>query len=73
MKQKIDFTNNSELLVRNQIQQKFLEDGETQWYERYAVSFDTDSRLHEVVYNGESEHYFFNLLEDLKDNSLLVL
>ena len=69
-KQKIDFTNNPELLVGNRIQQKFMEDREAQWYEGYVISFDTDSRLHEVVYNGESE--FYNLLEDLKDNSLLV-
>ena len=72
-KQKIDFTNSPELLVGNRIQQKLMEDGATQWYEGYVVSFDTDSRLHEVVYNGESEHYFYNLLEDFKDNSLLVL
>ena len=28
----------------------------------YAVSFDTDRALHEVVYNGESEHYLYNLV-----------
>ena len=72
-KQKLDFVNSPELLVGNRIKQKFNEDGEVQWYEGYVVSFNSDSRLHEVVYNGDSEHYFYNLLEDLEDDSLLVL
>ena len=72
-KQKLDFVNSPELLVGNRIKQKFNEDGEVQWYEGYVVSFSSDSRLHEVVYNGDSEHYFYNLLEDLEYDSLLVL
>ena len=71
-KPRLDFTNNPELMVGNCIKQKFIEDGCEQWYEGYVHAYDPKCGLHEVVYNGESKHYFYNLLEDLEDNSLII-
>ena len=59
-------------MVGCRIRHKFIDGKEEQWYEGYVVDYNVESEKHQVVYNGESEQYFFNLVEDLKDNSLVV-
>ena len=72
-----DYASDPELMVgkRTYMKQKFTEDGARgeQWCEGCVVAYNANSSLHEVVYNGESEHYFYNLLEDLEDDSLVLL
>ena len=72
-RQRVDFKANPSLLVGQRIRHKFIEDGEEVWYEGYVVAYDDNLNTHEVVYTEDSEHYSYNLLEDLEEDSLEVL
>jgi len=72
-RQRVDFKANLSLLVGQRIRHKFIEDGEEVWYEGYVVAYDDNLNTHEVVYTEDSEHYSYNLLEDLEEDSLEVL
>lgn len=70
---RLDFQGNPELLVGHRIQHKFMDDGAEQWFDGYVLAYKSDINSHEVVYTGDSEHYTYNLVEDLEDGSLVVL
>lgn len=36
------------------------------------MSYNVRTNLHEIAYEEEEEHYFFNLLEDISNGDLIV-
>ena len=63
----------SQSLVGQIIYHKFeVEDGE-KWFKGLVISFDDKTEMHEVAYDEEEDHYFFNLLEDISQGDLIVM
>ena len=60
-------------LVGKYIEHRFEVEGESRWYTGFVVDYDTTAKLHEVVYDGEEEHCYFNLMEDLLQNDLMIV
>ena len=59
-------------LVGKKVLHKFEVNTKEQWFTGFVVSYDKQTHLHEVVYDGEEEHYFFDLLQDLSEGDLLL-
>ena len=55
----------SESLVGRSVLHKFEVDNEEKWFSGFIVSFNPRTHLHEIAYDEEEEHCFFNLLEDI--------
>lgn len=62
----------SESLVGQEVVHRFEVDGEEKWFSGFIVSYNPRTHLHEIAYDGEEEHCFFNLLEDLSNGDLCV-
>lgn len=62
----------SESLVGRKVLHRFKVDSEERWFSGFIVSYNHRARLHEIIYDGEEEHCFFNLLEDLSKGDLVV-
>ena len=59
-------------LIGRRICHKFDVDGQDKWYDGQVISYDALTHLHEIVYDGEEEHYYFNLLEDISQGDLSI-
>lgn len=55
------------------IQHRFETDQSTQWFNGTVISYDPDSKLHEVEYESEEEHCNFDLILDLLNGDLKVV
>ena len=62
----------SESLVGRKILQRFEVHNEEKWFSGFIVAYNAQTRLHEITYDGEEEHCFFNLLQDLSKGDLVV-
>ena len=62
----------SESLVGRSVLHKFEVDNEGKWFSGFIVSYNPRTHLHEIAYDEEQEHCFFNLLEDLSKGDLIV-
>ena len=62
----------SESLVGQTVLHKFEVDGQDQWFTGFIVSYNARTNLHEIAYEEEEEHCFFNLLEDISNGDLIV-
>ncbi len=62
----------SESLVGQKIHQRFEVDNEERWFSGFIVAYNPQTRLHQITYDGEEEHCFFNLLEDLSKGDLVI-
>ena len=62
----------SESLVGQKVIHKFEVDKEERWFSGFVVRYDAQSNLHEIAYDGEEHHCFFNLMEDLSKGDLVV-
>ena len=55
-------------LVGKEVLHKFtLDSGEDQWFRGIVLSYNFNSKTHELVYEGETEHCHFNLYKDIVD------
>ena len=59
-------------LIGRRICHKFDVDGQDEWYDGQVISYDALTHLHEIVYEGEEEHCYFNLLEDISQGDLSI-
>lgn len=59
-------------LVGRRICHKFDVDGQDEWYDGHVIGYDVITHLHEIVYDGEKEHCYFNLLEDISQGDLSI-
>lgn len=62
----------SESLVGQKVLHRFEVDNEERWFSGFIVCYNPLTHLHEITYDGEEEHCFFNLLEDLSKGDLVV-
>lgn len=62
----------SESLVGRRVLHRFEVENEEKWFSGFIVSYSPRSCLHEIAYEGEEEHCFFNLIEDLSKGDLIV-
>ena len=60
-------------LVGRPIMHRFVCDGELNWFSGHVLSYNCSSNVHKVVYEGEDEAYFFDLMEDLKSGDLHLI
>ena len=60
------FICNPSALIGRRIKHKFIEETkEIQWYDGMVLDYDSDTKAHEVIYDGEVDHCFFDLTMDL--------
>ena len=52
----------SESLVGRRVLHRFEVGNEESWFSGFIVSYNTGAHLHEIAYDDEEEHCFFNLL-----------
>lgn len=50
-----------------------IDDGENKWFNGFVVGYNLETNLHEVAYEEEDEHCYFNLLEDLIVDDLRII
>ena len=62
-----------ESLVGKKVLHKFEVEGHEKWFSGYVISYDAQSHLHEVSYEEEEEHFFFNLIEDISVGDLTII
>ena len=60
-------------LVGRRIMHRFVCDGEMNWFYGNVLSYNCSSSVHEVLYDGEDEACFFDLMEDLKSGDLQLM
>ena len=64
-------TSDPHSLVGKNILHKFiLESGEVHWFGGVIVAYNPETQTHEVAYNDEEEHQFFDLTEDIFEEDL---
>ncbi len=70
-----DFIQNPDSLVGRHISHKFeVEDtSEFKWYHGTILSYNSATKTHEIIYEGEEEHCYFDLSVDLLNGDLKVL
>ena len=56
------------------IRQRFELEGthEEKWYNGMIVDYSEESKLFEVVYEEDSDHYFFDLYQDIVLGDLVI-
>ena len=61
-------------LVGKDVKHKFKDEetGEEQWYSGNVIAYNPATKLHEISYNGEDEHCYFDLIQDLIAGDLIV-
>ena len=62
----------SDALVGRTVMHKFEVDKEEKWFSGFIVGYNPITHLHEIVYDGDDEHFFFNLQEDLSRSDLVI-
>ena len=50
-----------------------LDSGEDQWFKGIVLSYDSNTKTHELVYEGETEHCHFNLYQDISDGDFKII
>ena len=61
-------------LVGKQIQHRFLlECGKCKWFSGVVIGYNHATKAHEVVYEGETEHQFYDLKDDLKEGDIVIV
>lgn len=65
-------TYTSNALVGQTIMHKFEVDKEEKCFLGFIVSYNLNTHLHEIAYDGEDEHCFFNLQEDIARGDLII-
>lgn len=62
----------AESLVGRKVLHQFEVNNEERWFSGFIITYNPQTHLHEIVYDGEEEHCFFNLMEDLSKGELVV-
>ncbi len=59
-------------LIGSRIKHRFEMDEGIDWYSGIIVGYDSTTRKHEVSYDEEEDHCFFDLTIDIANNDLLI-
>ena len=68
-----EITADPELLLYRRIKHRFECDGFLEWFDGIVLSYNQDTGEYAVKYDNEDETYFFSLLEDLKEDDLIIV
>lgn len=68
----VSCTYTSDTLVGQTAMHKFEVEKEEKWFMGFIISYNPNTHLHEIAYDGEEEHCFFNLQEDLARGDLII-
>ena len=61
-------------LVGKEVLHKFkLDSGEDHWFRGIVLSYNSNTKTHELVYEGETEHCHFNLCKDIADGDFKIV
>ena len=61
-------------LVGKEIHHRFIvESGEEQWFCGFVLSYNTNTKMHELIYDGETDHQHFDLSEDIRNGDLKLI
>ena len=61
-------------LVGKEILHKFqVNSGEESWFSGVVISYNAKDNTHEIAYDGESEHCYFELTQDVIDGDLKIV
>ena len=71
----LKFIQNPGSLVGRDVSHKFKVDetGEIRWYHGTVIGYDLATKLHQIEYEDEEEHCYFDLTLDLLNGDLKVL
>ena len=65
---------NPNLLVGCNVQHRFaIEEQEQSWFHGFVIAYDDANKLHEIIYDNEDEHCYFDLTQDLILGDLIIL
>ena len=73
VKQQIEISDPFSLIGKNILHKFKLDSGEDQWFRGMVLSYDSNTRTHELVYKGETEHCHFNLCQDISDGDFKTI
>ena len=59
-------------LVGKKVLHIFLVDGKEE-FEGFILNYDAERDEHEIIYNGDGEHYCYDWTQEITDRSLKVL
>ena len=65
-------TYTSDALVGRTVMHRFEVEKEEKWFMGLIISYNPNTHLHEIAYDDEEEHCFFNLQEDLARGDLII-
>lgn len=60
-----DVLRNPESIVGSQVRHLFVLDGQRKWYSGTVISYYASEKTHELAYDGEEDHCFFDLSIDI--------
>ena len=61
-------------LVGKEINHRFIvESGDEQWFHGFVLSYNANTKMHELIYDGETEHQYFDLSEDISNGDVQIL
>lgn len=61
-------------LVGKEINHRFIvESGEEQWFHGSVLSYNSNTKKYDLVYDGETDHQYFDLSEDIINGDLEIL
>ena len=73
---KIKILHNPSLLVGSYVHHRFAVKTKEElhaWFRGYVIAYDDTSNLHEIAYDDEDEHCYFDLTQDLIMGDLIIL
>ena len=73
MQQQIEVSDPFSLIGKNILHKFTLDSGEDQWFRGMVLSYDSNTKTHELVYEGETEHCHFNLSKDISDGDFKTI
>ena len=68
-----DMLQHPESIVGSRVNHLFALDGQTKWYSGTIVNYNTRRKTHEIAYDGEKEHCFFDLSIDIVNGDLEIV
>ncbi len=67
-----DVVNHPSSLTGKAIWHRFVREEQEKWYSGTIINYDFVSKLFELVYDDDVEHYFFDLMEDVNNGDLII-
>jgi hypothetical protein len=68
-----NITHSPESLVGVKVFHKFETELGEKWFSGFVITYNAQTKEHEIVYDGEEDHCYFNLFEDIAQGDLIVM